>query len=108
MIVRNLFLFNLQETSKVTLGTLRFVCDATCAVLANATAASHVCVHTAMDAYHVYVPQERERVHWEEQRKSMQADQYNKAELARYAEGIPAEHLHGCSERSMCSRLGTS
>ena len=26
--------------------------------------------------------QERERVHWEEQRKAMQADQYNKAELA--------------------------
>ena len=27
--------------------------------------------------------QEREKVHWEEQRKAMQADQYNKAELAR-------------------------
>ena len=32
--------------------------------------------------------QERERVHWEEQRKAMQADQYNKAELARFEDEL--------------------
>ena len=31
----------------------------------------------------VHTAQERERVHWEEQRKAMQADMGNKAELAR-------------------------
>jgi hypothetical protein len=30
-----------------------------------------------------HTAQERERVHWEEQRKAMQADMGNKAELAR-------------------------
>ncbi len=32
--------------------------------------------------------QEREKVHWEEQRKAMQADQYNKAELARFEDEL--------------------
>ena len=43
------------------------------------------CVRKANDASHRHctVMQEREKVHWEEQRKAMQADQYNKAELAR-------------------------
>lgn len=32
--------------------------------------------------------QERERVHWEEQRKAMQADMHNKAELARFEDEL--------------------
>lgn len=33
-------------------------------------------------------PQEREKVHWEEQRKAMQADMHNKAELARFEDEL--------------------
>jgi hypothetical protein len=40
-------------------------------------------------------PKEREKVHWEEQRKAMQADQYNKAELAR--------RVHACSHFRSCA-----
>lgn len=32
--------------------------------------------------------QEREKVHWDEQRKAMQADMHNKAELARYEDDL--------------------
>ena len=32
--------------------------------------------------------QEREKVHWEEQRKAMQADMHNKAELARFEDDL--------------------
>ncbi|EIE18960.1 AAA-domain-containing protein [Coccomyxa subellipsoidea C-169] len=42
---------------------------------------------------------EREKVHWEEQRKSMQADQYNKAELARYEDELARKRAEAEHEK---------
>ena len=46
-------------------------------------------------------------MHWEEQRKAMQADQYNKAELARWVPASMAPqwaHMHARRGRNMVCR----
>ena len=76
----------------------------------DVSAHAHCCTGQNSPVWIVYfvmlvLPQERERVHWEEQRKAMQADQYNKAELARYEDELARKRAEAEHEKGRARQL---